>query len=376
MGRSSVDLSAEPVRARRTSGRMVSVLVVTGLLVLAGCSAGGQPVDEAAGPEITPSPYPTDPETMPTGTVTSVQVDVDAEPGADAEPDADADAESDAESDGEVTPDRPETAAAGLVWTVVAVGFDDVLNVRAGPSPDQPVVAELSPWATSLPVRSGDGGPESRTEGAGTWIRVADEGIGDGWVNERFVVAQPVDLSESDRAAMVDASQGLLAVLTDDGGTAVEDLGPSFGEHGVWVGGIGVYADLATPWQWIPTDEVDEPGEWLVDRNFELPSEADFSCPECRRSLVEFVGLNNQDQPVEILIDDVADPVAGGFYDGALFHAPSTLHRVVLHQPNTEFVADDGSTQPNLDWRRIHLVFDWSGGQPRIALINVHGWTP
>lgn len=353
--------------------RCLSTAVLAVVLLAAACSTTGDgPIGEVADADRTVTSVPSSADS---GDGDSPGDDTAGKHNSDAEP---SDTGSDENTD--VTTDQnaevPVAAASGLVWTAVAVGFDDVLNVRTGPDPDQPIVAELSPWATSLPVQGDDGGPEYRNEGAGTWILVADGQVGEGWVNRRFVVAQPVSLSDDDRDAMVDASQQLLNVLINSDSDFGADLDPILGQQGVWVGGFGVFADLPHPWQWLPAGDVNEADEWFVDRDFEFGPDLDFPCPECRRSLVDFVGLNHQDQPVEILINDVADAVSGGFYDGALFHAPSTLHRVVLHQPNTEYVADDGSTQPNLDWRRIHLIFDWSDGEPRIALINVHGWTP
>ena len=67
---------------------------------------------------------------------------------------------------------------------------------------------------------------------------------------------------------------------------------------------------------------------------------------------------------------------ARGFVDGVLWHAPESLHRVVLDKPATTFVDDDGNTQPFQDWQPIHFVFDWSAGGPQVALIQTHGQVP
>lgn len=71
--------------------------------------------------------------------------------------------------------------ANGDIVMVVGVRHDDVLNLRAAPGADQPIVDEIPPTFTDL-VAQGN----TRDLSPGFWIEVDYEGT-DGWVNMRFI---------------------------------------------------------------------------------------------------------------------------------------------------------------------------------------------
>lgn len=264
------------------------------------------------------------------------------------------------------------TAADGLVWTAIAVELDDVLNIRAGPDTEEPIVATLTPWQTSVAISQAENGP--RSAGSGRWLHVSDQSSDGGWVNARFIVAQPKELTADDRRAITAASQELIRRLVE--GPTDAPLDDLLAESGLWVGGIGIYADAPTRWEWIPGSEIRDGAGWRVTRTFNVGDLDEFDCPDCQKSLLDFVGIERLDETTEFLINDLPESNRSGFVDGKLWQAPETFHRMVVFRPSSTFVADDGSTQPFLDWQRAHFVFDWSSGEPKIALINVHGWTP
>ncbi len=257
-------------------------------------------------------------------------------------------------STGDVGVTVPPTAAQGLVWTVVGVDADDVLNARSGPSSDASIVGAYGPWETNIVV-TGD-----RTDsGAGTWFEV-DLGDGLAWVNARFLVGQPATLSPADEVAMVSAGEDLM--LLAGGGEP-----PPLSVRGLWFGGIGVYADGPSPWQRIPGDALADPAGWREVRTF--PFEPGFTCgADCDKSAIDFLHLDTLDDTTVVQIDSLDVDRINGFTDGALALAPPTLHLAVLDKP----AADDTV----LDWQRIHVVFDWSEGIPAIALVHTWGWTP
>lgn len=275
-------------------------------------------------------------------------------------------------------------AVDGLVWTVIAVGFGDSLNVREDPSPDAPIVATLEPWATGVQVSD----DLVRTD-AGTWRGVTAPGVDGsearGWVNARFLVAQPADFDEADATGTRDlTSDVVLWSLGVDRDLPDEWLA----DRALWVGGIGVYADFPW-WNWIPAIEVAERDGWTADQRFEPPPDPDgatFDCgSDCTKTLVEYLLFDrlaidvNGDTDVDLSPLLVSDPaIENGFTDGPFVDAPG-LHRIVIDQPSSTFTAEDGTEQPALDWLRISLVYDWSEGRdqgPRLAMIHTWGWTP
>lgn len=256
-----------------------------------------------------------------------------------------------------------EAVDAELVWTVVAVEEDDVLNVRGDPDARSPIVAKLDPWATPITVTDSVESTEK-----GVWRLIEVDGT-TGWVNSRFLVAQPKELSANNAEAMIAASDELFAWLEEAGDTPV----PGLSERSLWIGGTGVYADAPTPWTWVPAEELTTTADWNIARPFEFASGQ--ACEECTRSLVKFLAVDRLDETTRSLVDDIeADQPT--YFDGKLGMAPTSLHRVVLDTPSTNFIADDGTEQPSLDWQRLHVVFDWSNGEAAIHMLHVHGWTP
>jgi hypothetical protein len=71
--------------------------------------------------------------------------------------------------------------AAGDTLAVIGVAHDDVLNLRAAPGADQPIVGEIPPTYETLTAVG-----ETRELPGSFWISVAYEGT-EGWVNLRYV---------------------------------------------------------------------------------------------------------------------------------------------------------------------------------------------
>ena len=256
-------------------------------------------------------------------------------------------------------------AADGFVWTVIAVDFGDTLSVRAESNPEASIVAQLDPWATSFVVSS-----DVATKETGTWRQVQLDSGHIGWVNARFLVAQPATLTDEDRQTMIDHTESLVAWALQDSSEPNRWLS----DRALWVGGIGVYADGPTPWTWIPAPDLQRSLDLRAIRHFGFGD--DFECDECDKSLLDFLHLERLDETTETLVDDIGPANARGFVDGQLWLAPESLHRVVLDKPSSTFVDDNGNTQQFLDWQRIHFVFDWSTGGPQVALIHTHGQVP
>ncbi|MEL7156001.1 MAG: SH3 domain-containing protein [Actinomycetota bacterium] len=262
--------------------------------------------------------------------------------------------------------DRGETGSAvgarsDLRWTVVAVERSDVLNVRAEPSPSAPIVDTLAPWTTDV-----DASDETAQVGEGQWRRITTADGETGWVNSRFLVAQPHTLSADDELVMATLARELAEWTVAGTG----ERPALFAPRALWIGGLTVYGDGHLGWNWFPGDTVDEQVEWdqvrtltLTDGVTEIPCGAD-----CDRSLNESLQFDRVTDEAQYLVNDVTTGPGGGFYEGELFAAPE-LHRVVIDVPTTD-------PDVAIDWKRIHVVFDWSGGQPQVLLIHSWGWTP
>lgn len=74
-------------------------------------------------------------------------------------------------------PHGPDAGEVG----VLGVEADDVLNVRARPGADQPIVARLDPRRRGLTYTG-----RARQIGGSVWPEITGEGV-DGWVNGRYV---------------------------------------------------------------------------------------------------------------------------------------------------------------------------------------------
>ncbi len=265
--------------------------------------------------------------------------------------------------------DADATTDGELEWTVVAVGHDDVLNVRSEPDAGADIVTTLAPWTSDFAV-TGD----VDTEGSGTWRRV-DTSDGSGWVNARYLVAQPASFLTDHAEHSATLTQDVVDWVITGGGAL--DSSTFLADRALWVGGIGIYAD-APAWNWVPAEEADEHAEWLQIRRFSLGEEG-FECgTDCDRSLVDYVHFDRLGETWTIKVDDHLTGDHNGFTDGVMFQAPD-LHRVVVDKPSTEGVDADGEPMINLDFQRIHFVYDWSDGAdrpPRLAMIHTWGWTP
>ncbi len=339
-------------------------LLTTLALIAAACASGSDDDSGAEDPSSTTAPS-----------------DAAADGGDGADGDADTDAGSDDDdgsddpaddgtggepSDGDGEPgdgsDPVTTTPDGreLVWTVVAVAFDDTLNVRVEPNFTSTMVGDLPPWSTVEVNGQVDDDP---AQWRGVWL--PDGTIG--WVNNRFVVAQPETLTDADRAALTTLAEEFIAFATT--ATGSESGADLFAPRALWVAGIGIFADAGSDWNWIPVDEVDTAAEWDAEREFSVDVGADFDCgADCVLSLRDFLNVARFDDTTEILIDDIPGENRG-FLDGMLFDAPESLHRIVLDTPAAD-------PQVALDWQRFHLIPDWSTGEPRIHLVHNHGWTP
>jgi hypothetical protein len=251
-----------------------------------------------------------------------------------------------------------------LSWTVLAVEPTDTLNVRADPDPDAEIVGALDPWVTDLHV-----GDLVDQNASGMWRSIELDDGTQGWVNARFLVAQPDVISADEQAEL--ASSTLCFARWARGEAVDDDCDRSLADRGLWVAGIGIFADAPSAWNWIPATTLGDQAGWAEVRTFELgPNFGDFDCgADCDKSLVEFLDLGRIDGSTTPRFDDIAEENGRGFLDGALWLAPETLHRVVLDTPASE-------PDSVLDWQRLHVVHDWSTGEPRIIAINNHGWTP
>lgn len=262
--------------------------------------------------------------------------------------------------DAEVMPDTddPEGEDAGeLAWTVVGVAWDDTLNVRAGPSAANAVVTELAPWAADFEATGAVGGADD------TWREIVTDDGETGWVNGRFVVGQPEVLSDDDEQLLIDQGEALVAWA--DGGAG--DPPSIISARGLWAGGIGIYADAGSEWNWVPGGDLAAAGGWDAERKWIIDD--GFECgAECMLSTRRFLNLDRIDETTEVLVNDI--PGANEAHlEGMLWEAPGSLHRVVLDTPTSD-------PDQFFDWQRLHLIPDWSTGEPMFRLAHNHGWTP
>lgn len=274
-------------------------------------------------------------------------------------PDGDDDTSSTTTSSTTVVDDVPAVLPTdGYTWTVIGVAFDDTLNVRADPDASALIVGELDPWSTDFDVLG-------ETSADGLWARIELPDANQGWVNRRFVVAQPDTLSAEDEFDLATQTQRFVDWINGDlGGEAGREL---LSDRALWSGGIGIYADLGSEWNWIDADELADLEAWNEPRDFNV--EDGFDCgADCVVSLRQFLTLDRNDDTTEIKVNDIPGENQG-FLEGLMWQAPSTLHRVVVDTPTTD--PDD-----TFDWQRLHVVHDWSTGEPRIHLLHNHGWTP
>lgn len=301
--------------------------------VLASCSGGGeQPPSSSGGPTISVAGTGTVPASTSVGSTS-------AAPASTGSPKTVA-----STSTSSVPP-----AAGGLVWTVIAVDQGDELNVRGEPDPSSEIVATLLPWSVDLDV-----GADVESNSSGTWRQIQIGGAA-GWVNARFLVAQPEDLSAEDLNALSEMTSDLVEELIHGSRSPSSEL---FAEDALWLGGNAIFAEGHGGWEWIPRRELADRSGWEAVRAFRFAGE-DCGTP-CHKSVLEYLDLPTD---YELAVDDIA-PINQHYSDGELAWAP-TLHRVVLASP--------GDTN---NWVRSHFVFDWADGEPKLKLIQRWGWSP
>ena len=253
----------------------------------------------------------------------------------------------------------PFAVDAGLRWTVLAVRFDDVLNVRAQPDPSAAKVGALAPWQTDLTVSA-----EKEINGDGSWRRVVTDDGTTGWVNARFLVAQPVEY----RGEVGDELFLLAAdVLADEPRSRPEEW---LAEKALWVGGIGVYADASSSFEWVPRGQLLDASDWAVERTFTDPLGADDCGTDCVLSVRAFLGLDRFTDRAELTIPPVSPGVREFevYQEGVMATVPDTLQWVRVYEPGTPHIS--------LDWMRLGLIFDHAEGQPKLKAVHIWGWTP
>ncbi len=250
-------------------------------------------------------------------------------------------------------------SALGLWWTVVGVEFDDTLNVREEPDATSQIVGELDPWATDFIVTEL---AEQTTNGV--WRQVKTKSEVTGWVNARFLVGQPEFLTTAEQASLVSQTENLISwSLGTDADREFE-----LADRALWVAGVGIWADGPIPWTWIAADDLETVAQWEEIRTFD-PNWDDFDCgSDCDKSLVDFLRFELVKEEAEAVVNDIPDGNNNGFLEGMMWQAPKALHRTVMISP--------AESELELDWQRIHFVFDWSRGTPQVAMIHTHSWTP
>lgn len=124
--------------------------------------------------------------------------------------------------------------ATSLGWTVAFVASTDVLNVRSAPDPNAPIVDRLPPSAGGFDMTG-----QTDQVGSELWREITTPTGQVGWVNPRYVVAQPTDRADIDW----DLLQALTSeagrwIRTGDGGAV--GRGPSgwLAPSGLWIGGL------------------------------------------------------------------------------------------------------------------------------------------
>lgn len=250
-------------------------------------------------------------------------------------------------------------SALGLRWTVIGVESNDSLNIRADPNPDGAIVGDIPAWSNLFIALD-----ETMQNRHGRWRLVKISDGTQGWVNARFLVAQPLTLTDEDQRLLTMRTDAFVtwvgAGMRSGANTGINRGALATGA--IWVGGLGIYAEVELPWTWIPSSTLTHHSDWTATRTFEIGFDDCGSM--CEKSLQQFFAFGGLHGDTATLINDIG---SGSYRDGAVAFAPAELHRVVLDQP----------ADPELpNWRRIHFIFDWSTGEPLVALVHTYGWTP
>ncbi len=235
-----------------------------------------------------------------------------------------------------------------------------MLNVRDRPDADAAVVDTLAPATTGLLMSEG-----SKSVGGEEWRQVLTPDGVTGWANDRYLAAQPREFGAVERGLAEKQARSLVAWARGE-----EAVGPEvwLSDDGLWVGGLGVYADAPTPNTRIPAAELADRSGWTRDRTFEA---GDFDeCGECSKPLLDFLRFDALRPDHGFLVDDVGQnlpPNVGTLYRDGPVDQFAGAHSVTVDQP----ASTDG-----LGWQRITVWFEWSSGTPRALAILTWGWTP
>ena len=85
----------------------------------------------------------------------------------------------------------PEAATPQAIYAVVNVAPDDVLNIRAGPGVDAPVVGKIPSYGLGVRIR--EAGAQARPS---AWVPIRYKNL-TGWVNRRYLARQVGSMDES-----------------------------------------------------------------------------------------------------------------------------------------------------------------------------------
>lgn len=255
----------------------------------------------------------------------------------------------------------PEPPRADI--TVVDVGLDDVLNMRAGPGVDNEVVFALDPFARALTHT----GRVERVGDDDWWeiVTTPPESIV-GWANSRYLsVQREVDADDPLAQRMLNEARQFLRSF---GSPETAGYRPAEPPNGVQIGGIGIYADAPTPLMRVN-------GLWSdsVTHDWDpFPPEAGVPCGDfCVRTVGAFLDVRPRDvTDMELTFGLDVDPEDPnfGFATGLDPEQAGRVATVVAYVPP---VSDE-----ELDWRRYTFTFDLVDGTPTIRSVWRWGWTP
>jgi Bacterial SH3 domain len=109
--------------------------------------------------------------------------------------------------------ETPEPAATptrdpdARVYAVTGVALDDVLNVRAGPGIEHPIVGTLPPYGTGIEVTH-----RGESAGGATWVPIRRADLA-GWVNSAYLARQ---VGQTDERIAARAAEIVLAIQAAD----------------------------------------------------------------------------------------------------------------------------------------------------------------
>jgi hypothetical protein len=173
--------------------------------------------------------------------------------------------------------DGPPVQGRAATLAVVGVAHDDVLNVRAGPGTDQPVVGTLEPLATDVAATG-----RARRLPASIWLEV-ELGEGTGWSSSRYlaflgptddvtsqVVAAVGGLPSAETLVELATDVATVRASVDPASRIVISDGPSVGDLGeVTVDVVGLGDDSLFAERLVVFATPDESGEGFTVKAIE-----------------------------------------------------------------------------------------------------------